>query len=134
MKPSKLFIKKIKKYVSKNKIEKNDFPVTNWQGDSSRLKLNENMLQKTWYNEKKIVRKHDAVMKKVAKILFILLSFDPDFGLIQGYHIANQLSWARESLECKREAWPIKFQQNGFLATVKTLYSSLSLKSDIDSL
>ena len=28
MKPSKLLIKKIKKYVSKNKIEKNDFPVT----------------------------------------------------------------------------------------------------------
>ena len=78
------------------------------------------------------VRKHDTVMKNVAKILYILLSFWPWFWANIGIPSAIMSTW--RSLECKWKAWQIKFQQNGALAAEKMLYSSLSLDPDIGSL
>ena len=81
------------------------------------------------------VRKHNIVMKNVTKFFYILLSFWPQFWANIGMPYSKSAIMSTcKSLECKRKAWWIKFQQNGALAAVKTLYSSLSLDPDIVSL
>ena len=74
-------------------------------------------------------------MKNVTKIFYILLSFWPRFWANIGMPYSKSAIMSTcKSLECKRKAWRIKFQQNGALAAVKTLYGSLSLDPDIVSL
>ena len=76
-------------------------------------------------------KKHDTVMKNVAKILYILLSFWLRFWANIGLpYSKSAIMSTRKSLECKTKAWRIKFQQYRTLAAVKTLYSSLNLDPD----
>ena len=58
-----------------------------------------------------IVRKHDTVMKNVAKILYILMSFWPWFWANIGISYGKSaIMSTRKSLVCKRKPWRIKFQ------------------------
>ena len=72
-------------------------------------------------------KKHDTVMKNVAKILYILLSFWLRFWANIGLpYSKSAIMSTRKSLECKTKAWRIKFQQYRTLAAVKR-YTALSI-------
>ena len=81
------------------------------------------------------VRKHGTVIKSVAKILNIFLSFRPwQWANIGIPFSKTAIMSIRKSLECKTKAWRMNSQQNRALAPVKMLYGSLSLNPNIGSL